>query len=161
MPSAYRVSRTVRVEAPPAAVFPHLSDLRRWTAWSPWEGMDPHMVRTYSGTQGQVGSGYAWNGNRQAGEGSMTVTGLEPSRRVDIDLHFTRPFPADNVIRLDVDPESEGSASVVTWTMSGEHGRLMGVLSRFMPMEKMVGQDFEKGLAQLKAVVEEGQGAVG
>lgn len=154
MATAYRVSRTIRIEASPAEVYPQLVDLRRWVDWSPWEGVDPAMHRTYSGPREGVGAGYAWSGNRQAGAGSMLITATEPDSRVDIDLHFTAPFPAQNQIRLDLDPESQGRACVVSWTMQGRHGRLMRVLSRVMPMDRMVGKDFEQGLAQLKELVE-------
>lgn len=137
-------------------VHPHLVDFRRWADWSPWEGIDPRMDRTYSGPGEGVGAGYAWSGNREAGAGSMLITAVEPDSRVDIDLHFSAPFPAQNTVRFDLDPESQGQACVVSWTMSGRHGRLMRVLSRVMPMDRMIGKDLEKGLARLKTLVESG-----
>lgn len=153
-PVPYRVSRTTRIEAAPERVFTELVDFRRWRDWSPWEGVDPDMERSYSGPKSGVGSGYAWDGDKQAGSGSMTITGAQRPSRVDLDLHFEKPFPADNVIRFDLDPEDGGAATMVTWSMSGEHTGLMRVLGRVMSMDRLVGKDFEKGLAQLKDLIE-------
>ncbi|WP_151525270.1 SRPBCC family protein [Serinicoccus kebangsaanensis] len=153
-PVPYRVSRTIRIEAPPERIFTELVDFRRWRDWSPWEGVDPEMNRSYTGPKSGVGSGYTWDGNKAAGAGSMSITGAERPRRVDIDLRFDKPFPADNDIRFDLDAEDGGAATMVTWTMSGEHTGLMRVLGRVMSMDKLVGKDFEKGLAQLKELIQ-------
>lgn len=153
-PVPYRVSRTIRIEATPETVFRELVDFHRWVDWSPWEGLDADLRRRYTGPASGVDSAYAWEGNKDAGAGSMRITGMEPSRRVDIDLRFEKPFPADNTIRFDLDPEDGGAATMVTWTMSGEHTGIMRVLGRVMSMDKMVGKDFEKGLTQLKELTE-------
>lgn len=154
MPPAYHVSRTIRIEAPPAAVYPHLADLRRWREWSPWEGSDPRVQRGYSRRQGEAGATYTWDGSKDAGEGWLRVTDLDLDRRLELDLHFEQPFPADTDLRLDIDPEDDGQACVVTWTMTGQPPRLLRLLRRFVPMDKLVGKDCEKGLAALKSVVE-------
>lgn len=154
MPTTFTVSRSVRIAAPPAEVFPHLADLRRWVEWSPWEVSDPTVVRTYTGRPGQVGSAYAWRADREAGEGSMTVTEVEPGRRIALDVHFERPYPADSTVQLDVDPDADGTASTVTWSIQGGHQRLLKLLGRLLPMEKMVGKEFDQGLARLREVVE-------
>lgn len=150
--AAYRVSRTIRVEAPPESVYPHVIDLRRWVRWSPWEAEDPVLERTYGGTRRGVGATYAWSGDRDAGQ--VRVTEASEPRRVDLDLCFEKPFPADHQIRFDLDPEDGGAACVVTWTMNGRHRGLMRVLSLVLPVERMVGKDFELGLQQLKGQVE-------
>lgn len=154
MPPAYHVSRTIRIEAPPSAVYPHVVDLRRWREWSPWEGTDPRVQRGYSSRQGQPGATYTWDGSVDAGEGWMRVTDVDPDRRLELDLHFDLPFPADSGVRLEIDPEDEGRASLVTWTMTGEPPLLLRLLRRLVPMDKMVGRDCEKGLAALKSLVE-------
>ena len=150
----YRVSRTIRIEAPPAVVHPHVADLRRWAAWSPWEGRDPHLERTYTGPEQGVGAGYAWSGNKDAGEGSVLVTLDEEPARVELALRFEEPFPADNHLRLDLDPESGGRACVVSWTMTGQPTGLLRMLARMLPMDRMVGKELEKGLNRLKRQVE-------
>lgn len=177
-PLPYAASRSILVQAPPERIFVELVDFRRWRDWSPWEGVDPAMRRTYSGPKSGVGAGYAWDGNSKAGEGSMQITAVEPPRSVHIDLHFEKPFPADNRIRLDLEPQEPGSgyasksgsgsaadsgsgpgsgsgaSTLVTWSMEGEHTGVMRVLGRVMSMDRLVGKDFEKGLARLKALVE-------
>lgn len=155
MPSAYRVSRAARIEAPPSAVYPHLVDLRRWVPWSPWEGEGPYTVRTWPGRESGVGAAYAWSGNREAGEGSMRIVAAEPDRRLDLDLSFVRPFPATNTLRLDLDPESQGRACVLTMTMGGTLHPLLRALSRVMPLDRMVAKDLEQALGRLRDVVEE------
>lgn len=152
----YRVSRTVRIEAPPAAVHPHVADLRRWAGWSPWEGSDrdPRLERTYTGPHRGVGAGYSWSGNTDAGTGSVAVRLDEAPSRVELDLHFEEPFPADHRLRIDLDPESGGRACVVTLTTSGRHTGLMAVLSRVLPMDRMVGKELQQGLDRLRAQVE-------
>ena len=155
MPSTYRVSRAARIEAPPSAVYPHLVDLRRWVPWSPWEGEDPYTVRTWSGRESGVGAAYAWSGNREAGEGSMRIVAAEPDRRLDLELSFVRPFPATNTVRLDLDPESQGMACVLTMTMGGTLHPLLRALSRVMPLDRMVAKDLEQALGRLRDVVEE------
>lgn len=153
-PVPYRVSRTIRIDAEPETVFRELVDFRRWRDWSPWEGLDPEMDRSYSGPASGVDSAYSWDGNKDAGAGSMRITGVQEPRRVDIDLRFDKPFPADNEIRFDLDPEDGGAATMVTWTMAGQHTGVMRLLGRVMSMDKMVGKDFEKGLSQLKDLTE-------
>lgn len=147
--STITVERREHVEAPPAAVLPHLADLRRWRAWSPWEGADPDLRREYTGDPGTVGAAYAWSGNRKAGAGSMRVTEIEPSG-VGIALDFTKPFRSSNVIRFDLTPS--GSGTDVVWRMESPRT----FMTRIFPLEKLVGPDFEKGLRQLKATVERG-----
>lgn len=153
-PVPYRVSRTIRIAASPETVLRELVDFRRWRDWSPWEGVDPEMDRSYSGPPSGVGSAYAWEGNKEAGAGSMRITGVQEPGRVDIALRFDKPFPADNDFRFDLDAEDGGAATMVTWTMSGEHTGVMRLLGRVMSMDTMVGKDFEKGLTQLKELTE-------
>lgn len=156
MSTPYRVSRTVRIEAPPAAVHLHVADLRRWAGWSPWEGSDrdPHLERTYTGPDRGPGAGYSWSGNKDAGEGSVVVMVDQAPSRMELDLRFVEPFPAKYHLRLDLDPESGGRACVVTFTTTGAHTGLLGVLSRLLPMHRMVGKELADGLARLKTQVE-------
>lgn len=156
MSTPYRVSRTVRVEAPPAAVHLHVADLRRWAGWSPWEGSerDPHLERTYTGPDRGPGSGYSWSGNKDAGAGSVAVMLDDAPSRMELDLRFEEPFPAEHHLRLDLDPDGGGRACVVTLTTTGAPTGLMGVLSRVLPMDRMVGKELERGLDRLKAQVE-------
>ena len=152
-PRPFRVERSRTVAAPRGQVAAEITDFRRWTAWSPWEDADPGMTREYAGADDGVGARYRWSGNRRAGEGSMEIVGVDP-RGVDIRLVFTRPLAADNAVRFDL--TDDGTGTLVTWSMTGETSGLAGVFSRIVPMDRLVGRDFERGLERLDAVVTDG-----
>jgi hypothetical protein len=150
--STFTVERSTRIAASPSAVYPLLVDFRRWQEWSPWEGVDPAMQRTYSGAPSGPGAVYAWSGNRKAGQGRMEITDATPDDQVTIDLAFDRPFRSRNVVRLALRPQVGGTQ--VTWTMTGPRPLLMRLLGFAFSMDKLVGKDFDRGLAQLKAIAE-------
>ena len=156
MSATFEVTRTTFIAAEPARVHTLVNDFHEWSAWSPWEDVDPDMRRTFSGPESGVGSRYAWSGNRKAGEGSMEIKGSTPER-IDIELSFVKPFRATNHVDVTLTPTTSGTAAgtQVTWRMTGEHKGVAKLVFRFMSMDKMVGPDFEKGLAQLKAVAEQ------
>ena len=148
------VERRTSIASPAAAVFAELVDFRRWEAWSPWEGIDPSLRRTYSGPDSGVGAAYAWEGNRKVGSGRMEITGVETDAAVDIRIDFLKPFKATNQVRITLTPA--GDTTAVTWTMTGRKTLITKIMGVFMSMDKMIGKDFEKGLAQLKSLVEAG-----
>ena len=149
--SEYTVVRTTHVAADPATVHALVDDFHQWQAWSPWEDLDPDLRRTYSGPDRGVGAHYAWQGNRKAGQGSMEITGSTPER-IDLHLVFLKPFAATNTVWFDLTPADGGTA--VEWGMRGEQKGLWGFVGRFLNMDKLVGKDFEKGLARLKVAAE-------
>jgi hypothetical protein len=153
-PARYEVRRSTVIGAPPQRVFPHISDFRKWRGWSPWEGLDPDLRRTYQGPETGKGAIYSWDGNKQAGAGRMEITEASPSSRVTIALDFTRPFQTRNTTEFDLAPR--GDSTDVTWTMHGPQPFVFRVVTVFMSMDKLVGKDFEKGLEGLKRVVEGG-----
>jgi hypothetical protein len=128
-----------------------IDDFREWRKWSLWEDVDPALERTYSGADQGIGVHYAWKGNRKAGEGSMEITGSTPER-IDIKLTFLKPWAATNDVRFTLTPA--GGSTEVTWTMSGEHRGVAGLFTRVMGMDRLVGKDFDRGLARLKAAAE-------
>jgi Polyketide cyclase / dehydrase and lipid transport len=154
--ASYEVVRTTTIAAEPARVHALIDDFHAWREWSPWEDVDPDLQRTYTGPDKGVGAHYAWSGNRKAGEGSMVIKGSTPEG-VDITVEFLKPFHAINQTRLSFEPS--GSGTEVRWVMTGEHKGMMGLFGRMMNMDKFIGKDFEKGLARLKAVVEESDAA--
>ena len=154
MSKPYTVVRAITIDAPTERVRAFVNDFHLWPQWSPWEDIDPDMRRTFSGPDAGVGAGYAWEGNRKAGKGSMTVTG-DTAKQVDIDLHFEKQFAAHNRIELVLEPRGEHSTAV-EWSMNGELGGVMSVVSLFKSMDSMIGPDFDKGLAQLKRAAEAG-----
>lgn len=146
----FSLSRETTVAAPPATVHALLDDFRAWQQWSPWEGLDADLRRTYNGPASGVGAQYEWSGNSQAGQGEMTVVESEPDRVV-VDLRFLKPFKAVNVSRFDLSPAGEGTR--VVWTMTGRRNPLMQLMGRLF-FDKAIGKDFEKGLAALKVAAE-------
>jgi len=150
-PDTVHYERSIVINASPERIIPHIEDFHKWSAWSPWEKLDPQMKREYSGAVSGPGAKYFWSGNGKAGEGSMEI--IEATDRgVHIDLRFVKPFKnvCDTWIRF----EPQGSGTRATWMMTGPNlfmGKLMGI---FINMDKMVGKDFETGLAGMKAEVE-------
>jgi hypothetical protein len=148
---SFEVVRTTTIAADPARVHALVDDFHEWPAWSPWEGLDPDLRRTYTGPVTGVGAHYAWEGNRKAGQGTMEITGSAPER-IDIDLMFMKPFDSASKVTFDLVPTDGGTE--VTWRMRGEQKGIWGVLGKVVSMDRLIGKDFEKGLARLKAVLE-------
>jgi carbon monoxide dehydrogenase subunit G len=151
-PSHYHIERSATIAAPPAAVFPHVNDFHQWDAWSPWAKLDPDMKESFAGPAAGVGAIYAWTGNDKVGEGRMTLSASRPNESVDIKLEFIKPFASTCATAFTFKPQ--GDATAVTWTMDGENNFVAKAFCLFMNMDKTVGGDFEKGLAQMKAVAE-------
>lgn len=149
--STYEVTRSAVIPAPAEDIFPLVNSFREWTKWSPWESVDPAMERSYSGSESGVGAKYAWSGNRKAGSGTMEIVDTAEPRNIKIRLEFTKPFKAVNPTSFTFTPSGDGTQ--VTWTMTGENKGIGKVFALFMNMDKMVGADFEKGLASLAGAV--------
>ena len=151
-PDTYRVTRSTTVAAPPDVVFGYVNDFHQWTQWSPFEKLDPGMTRTFGGAPSGTGATYSWAGNSEAGQGTMTMKESVPSQRIGLDLHFLKPFESRAVTEFTFDPAPQGVN--VTWAMSGENNLVGKAMSLFVSMDKMVGKQFEEGLATLKSVSE-------
>lgn len=149
----YTVTRSVIMYASPERVYEHIADFHNWRSWSPWEGLDPDMTRTYSGAETGVGAAYAWSGNRKAGQGRMEITDAHAPSLVRVDLVFEKPFKSRSDTSFTIVPA--GPASEVTWTMTGAKTFMVKVMGRFKSMDKMIGPDFDRGLDQLKTCAEE------
>ena len=149
---SYSVERSITVKAPAPRVHGLVDDFHHWTTWSPWEDLDPALARTYSGPDEGVGAHYAWSGNKKAGQGSMEIT-RATAEEIVIALEFLKPFKSTSTTLFEF--ASRDGQTDVTWRMTGEQKGLMAVFGKFMKMDKLIGPDFEKGLARLKAVAEE------
>jgi len=149
-PDHYHVERSATISAPPAAVFAQLNDFHKWEAWSPWEKIDPAMKRTFEGSASGKDASYGWVGNDKVGEGRMTIVESEPDSRIGIRLEFIKPWSEVCQSSFALAPESEGTK--LTWSMDGTHNYTSKIFCVFMDMDKMIGADFEKGLAQLGTV---------
>jgi len=154
-PSEYRVTRSAMIAAPPAVVFPHVNELKKWAKWNPWEKIDPNMKLTYEGPEAGVGASYAWAGNKEVGEGKMTITGSQTNESVRLKLEFFKPMAGVSDTLFTFQPQ--GDQTEVTWTMSGKNNFIAKAICMFMNMDKMIGGQFEKGLADMKAAVEPGK----
>jgi len=151
-PSEFRTERSATMSAPVADVFAQVNDFHNWDAWSPWAKIDPTMKQTYEGAPAGTGAIYSWVGNNKVGEGRMTLTESRPNDRITIKLEFMKPFKATNTAEFTFKPDANQTA--VTWSMSGNKNFMLKAFGVFMDMDKMVGGDFEKGLASMKSVVE-------
>ena len=151
MADTYTVERTQHIDAASDAVRERIVDLRRWQAWSPWEGLDPDMRRTHGGAAAGVGAWYEWEGNRKAGKGRMEIMDVDASA-VRIDLQFLKPFKSHSNTMFELQPDGDGT--LVTWRLVGPNTGMTKVMGLFTSMDKMIGPDFEKGLTRLKADAE-------
>lgn len=151
-PADFRYARSMAIKAPAPAIFPHVNDFHLWSAWSPWEKLDPDMRRSYGGPDSGVGAFYAWSGNNKVGEGRTTIIQSHPSELIRMELLFLRPFACTNQGAFYFHPE--GDQTVVTWEMTGKNNFMAKAAGMIMNLDKMCGGMFEQGLSQLKTVVE-------
>ena len=151
-PPEFRVVRSATMSAAPGAVFAQVNDLRKWQAWSPWENIDPNLKRKYEGAAAGAGAVYSWQGNKGVGEGRMTITESRPNELINIKLEFLKPFTATNAAAFTFVPQ--GGQTTVNWSMHGKNNFIFKALGMFCSMDKMLGGQFDQGLAKLKSVVE-------
>ena len=151
-PDEFTVTRAASIAAPPEKIFPHVNDLHKWEAWSPWARLDPDAKNTFSGTDAGAGAAMAWDGNNKVGAGKMTITDSQTGALIRLRLDFRKPMQATNTAQFTFVPE--GNQTIVTWNMAGKNNLMGKIMGLFMDCEKMCGRQFEKGLASLKSVTE-------
>ncbi len=151
-PATYHVERSLTMAAPPQTVYAVLNDLHRFPEWSPWQKLDPAMKITHDGPPSGVGAKYHWVGNKDVGEGRMTITGSTPFESVEEKLEFLKPWESTSDVRFSIAPDAAGTK--VTWAMDGNNDFMAKVMTVFMSMDAMIGKDFDAGLANLKRVTE-------
>jgi hypothetical protein len=145
------VSRSANISAPPEAVFKVVNDFRQWDAWSPWSKLDPTMKKSWEGPSEGVGAIYRWRGNNEVGEGSMTLLESRPNEKVGVKLEFIRPFAGLSDVQFTLVPE--GAGTKITWSMQSKNAFMAKVIGLFVDFEKMCGDSFTEGLANLGKVV--------
>lgn len=151
-PKEFRYRRSTSINAAPERIFPNINDFHNWPAWSPWEKLDATMQKAHSGAASGPGAVYEWEGNSKVGKGRMEITDASAPRKVTIKLDFLKPFEAHNTAEFTLEPQ--GASTDVTWSMYGPSPFITRVMGVFMNMEKLVGRDFETGLANLKEIAE-------
>jgi uncharacterized protein YndB with AHSA1/START domain len=152
-PDVFRVQRAAAMQAPPQKIFSLIDDFHQWGTWSPWEHRDPAMKRTFSGTESGKGAVYAWDGNKDVGAGRMEILDAVLPSKIVIKLDFIKPFEGHNTAEFTMLPRD--GATEVTWAMYGATPFIGKVMHVFMNMDRMIGKDFEAGLANLKKAVEQ------
>ncbi len=150
-PDSFRLERSIVIAAPPDKILPLIADFHRWAEWSPYETIDPTMTRTFGGEPRGVGATYAWSGTGKAGAGRMEITG-QTAESVTIKLDFSKPFEAHNIAEFTAKPEAGGTH--VTWAMHGPSPFITKLITIVVSMDRLVGKDFESGLANMKQVAE-------
>ena len=151
-PNEFRMQRDTAINAPPEKIFAILNDFKRWGEFSPWDKKDPAMKRKFGDITAGKGGYYGWEGNKDVGIGSMTIAESTPSTKLVIRLDFVKPFEANNIVEFNLTPQ--GGATRVEWSMRGPNNFMNKLMQVFMDFDKMVGKDFEAGLASLKASAE-------
>lgn len=149
-PAAFTITRSTIIAATPDELFPYANDLHRFQDWSPWAKLDLNSKLTFDGPENGVGSSLAWAGNSKVGEGKMTITDTQPPQVVNMKLEFLKPMKATNTTKFSFTPDAQGT--LVTWSMSGENGFMGKLFGVIVNCDKMVGGQFEQGLANLKAL---------
>lgn len=153
-PSEFRVQRTTTISAPAPVVFAQVNDFHKWEAWSPYVKRDPAMKKTFEGAPAGVGAIYTWSGNNEVGEGRTTIIESRPSELIRVQLEFVRPFAATSIAEFTFKPEGERTA--VTWSLNGHNNFIAKAMGLVVNMDRMIGGDFETGLAQMKSAAEAG-----
>jgi hypothetical protein len=151
-PSEFRVARTAVIAAPAEVVFAQVNDFHNWEAWSPWAKLDPAAKNSFDGPASGAGAKFSWAGNDKIGEGHMAITESHPSDLVRIKLDFIKPMEGTSMTEFLF--SAAGNQTAVTWSMTGQHNFIEKGFCLFMNLDKMVGGDFEKGLASMKSVAE-------
>ncbi|MFI5314719.1 MAG: SRPBCC family protein [Myxococcota bacterium] len=151
-PAEFKIERSATIAAPPDAVFALVNDFHQWDAWSPYAHLDPSMKTSYTGATSGVGAAYGWSGDDKVGEGKMTILDSTPGEKIAIELEFMRPMAAKNLATFKFVPI--GGSTQVTWAMEGRNGFMGKAFGLLVNMDQLVGSDFAKGLAALKALAE-------
>src|SRR6201987_1522505 len=153
-PDSFRIERAASLNAPAEKIFSLIADFHQWLNWSPWEGRDPALKRTYSGAERGKGAIYAWDGNKNVGSGRMEILDASSPSKIVIKLDFFKPFEGHNTAEFTFSPGRDASATNITWVMHGPSSFMSKVMQVFMNLDKMIGRDFETGLANLKRLTE-------
>ena len=151
-PDTFTVQRATTVKAPPERIFPLINDFHQWGTWSPYETKDPAMKRTFSGAANGNGAVYAWQGNKNVGSGRMEILDSSVPSKIVIKLDFLAPFEGHNTAEFTMLPQ--GDVTNVTWLMHGPVPFMAKIMHVLMNIDRMVGKDFEIGLANLKRLTE-------
>ena len=153
-PDDLLIQRQATIAAPPAVVFEQVNDLHKWDAWSPWAKMDPQAKIGFEGPGSGKDAAFTWSGNDKIGEGRMTIVDSRPADLVDVKVDFTKPFENTSNSKFEFKPEA--NQTLVTWSTGGQQNFLEKAMCIVFNGKKMLGDEMEKGLSNLKTVAEKG-----
>lgn len=151
-PAQFEVVRSVTILAPPEKVFPHVNNLRNWSAWSPWAELDPDQKVEFEGPEEGYAAIMKWRGNSNVGRGGMAIIESKPSSSVKYRLDFAEPYESTSFASFDLAPSEDGT--VVTWKMWGERGLIEKAMWLLMGVQGELEKQFNAGLQNLKRVVQ-------
>lgn len=151
-PTQFKIERSIAVAAPAENVFPLINDHHNSLLWSPWDKLDPEMKKHFEGPASGVGSIYSWEGNEKVGAGRITIMESLPNQKVSSKLENFKPMESTSTTELTLTPK--GAGTEVRWALIGQKSYMDKFFCLFMNMDKVIGPDFEKGLAQLKTLAE-------
>ncbi|MEP6262515.1 MAG: SRPBCC family protein [Gillisia sp.] len=154
LPKDYSVEREIVINKPKQEVFEYVKYLKNQDNYSKWATMDPNMKKTYNGTDGTVGFVSAWESeNDDVGSGEQEIIKIEEGERIDFELRFKEPFESTSPAFMTTESVTENQTKV-TWGFSGHMNYPMNIMMLFMDFEKMIGDDLESGLSNLKSEME-------
>lgn len=151
-PNTMNIQRSATINAPAEKIFPLINDFHEWVKWSPWEKLDPNLKRDHSGAASGVGAKYAWVGSKKVGEGRMEIMDTQAPNKVTIKLDFIKPWEAHSTTVFTLTPS--GGGTNVNWNMTSSANYMSKLFGLLFNMDKMIGKDFEKGLAAMKEAAE-------
>ena len=151
MKKEYNINREIVIDAPRQKVFDYLKQLKNQDNFNKWVMADPNMKREFKGTDGTVGFIYAWNGNKNAGEGEQEIKILTEGKNIETEIRFVRPFEGIAYANMVTESVSD-SQTKVTWSNASTMKYPMNIM---LPMvEKMLAKDMDTSLSTLKNILE-------
>lgn len=151
-PDTFSIARSTTIKAAPDRIFPLINDLHAFNTWNPFLVPDPSAKLEYIGPSRGKGAAHKWDGNGQVGKGSVEISESTAPSKIKMNLDMIKPMEAHNTVDFTLEPA--GDATKVTWAMTGQQPLIGKIMTVFIDCEKMVGEQFEKGLTSLKAIAE-------
>lgn len=150
----YAVQREIVINKPKQEVFDYIKYLKNQDNYSKWNNMDPNMIKSYTGTDGEPGFTYRWESDKSdVGVGEQEIKGIKNGERIDFELRFIKPWESTEPAYMTTETVNDGQTKVA-WGFSGHMKYPMNLMLLFMDMETMIGGDLESGLTNLKTILE-------
>lgn len=146
VPREFKSEREITINKPRQEVFDYISHIKNQDNFGVWQLSDPNLKRVYEGTDGTVGFKYTWD-SEKLGKGSQKITNIVAGERMDTELDFGFGEPATATFTTQ---DANPGTTKVTWGLSGKSPYPFNLMGLFFD----VGNDFEKGLQNLKNVLE-------